>query len=118
MTVRVTKLPSGLTIASDRMEQVETVSVGIWVQVGTRHETAELNGVSHILEHMAFKGTKRRTARAIAEEIEAVGGHLNAYTGREGTTYYAKVMKEDIGLALDIIADIMQNSVFDPEELQ
>ncbi len=118
MTVRVTKLPNGLTVASDRMEQVETVSVGVWVQVGTRYEAAEVNGVSHILEHMAFKGTKRRSARAIAEEIEAVGGHLNAYTGREGTTYFAKVMKEDIGLALDIIADILQNSVFDPEELR
>jgi len=118
MTTRLTKLPSGLTVATDRMEQVETVSVGVWVQVGTRHEAAEVNGVSHILEHMAFKGTKRRTARAIAEEIEAVGGHLNAYTAREGTTYFAKVMKEDIGLALDIIADILQNSVFDPEELK
>ncbi|MFO0989103.1 MAG: pitrilysin family protein [Alphaproteobacteria bacterium] len=117
MTTALTKLPNGLTVASDRMEQVETVSVGVWVQVGTRHETAEINGVSHVLEHMAFKGTKRRSARAIAEEIEAVGGHLNAYTAREGTTYFAKVMKEDIGLALDIIADILQHSVFDPEEL-
>ena len=118
MTVRITKLLNGLTVASDRMEQVETASVGIWVQVGTRHETAEVNGVSHILEHMAFKGTRRRSASAIAEEIEAVGGHLNAYTARECTTYYAKVMKEDIGLALDIVADILQNSVFDPAELE
>lgn len=117
MSTALTRLPNGLTVASDRMEQVETVSVGVWVQAGTRHETAEINGVSHVLEHMAFKGTKRRTARAIAEEIEAVGGHLNAYTAREGTTYFAKVMKEDIGLALDIIADILQHSVFDPEEL-
>jgi predicted Zn-dependent peptidase len=117
VSTSLTKLPNGLTVASDRMEQVETVSVGVWVQVGTRHETAEINGVSHVLEHMAFKGTKRRTARAIAEEIEAVGGHLNAYTAREGTTYFAKVMKEDIGLALDIIADILQHSAFDPEEL-
>lgn len=117
MSTALTRLSNGLTVASDRMEQVETVSVGVWVQVGTRHEPAEINGVSHVLEHMAFKGTKRRTARAIAEEIEAVGGHLNAYTAREGTTYFAKVMKEDIGLALDIIADILQHSVFDPEEL-
>ena len=118
MTVSLTKLPNGLAVASDRMEQVETASVGVWVQAGTRHETAEVNGVSHVLEHMAFKGTKRRTARAIAEEIEAVGGHLNAYTAREGTTYYAKVMKEDVGLALDIVADILQHSVFDREELE
>ena len=118
MTVDVTKLANGLTIATDRMEQVETVSVGVWVEVGTRYESAAVNGVSHMLEHMAFKGTRRRSARAIAEEIEAVGGHLNAYTGREGTTYFAKVMKEEIGLALDIIADILQHSVFDPAELE
>ncbi len=117
MSTALTTLPNGLIVASDRMEQVETASVGVWVQVGTRHETADINGVSHVLEHMAFKGTERRSARAIAEEIEAVGGHLNAYTAREGTTYFAKVMKEDIGLALDIIADILQHSVFDPEEL-
>ena len=118
MSVQVTKLANGLTIASDRMEQVETVSVGVWVEVGTRYETAPVNGVSHMLEHMAFKGTRRRSARAIAEEIEAVGGHLNAYTGREGTTYFAKVLKDDIGLALDILADILQHSVFDPAELE
>jgi predicted Zn-dependent peptidase len=118
MTVQLTKLANGLTVASDRMEQVETASVGMWVQVGTRYEAAEVNGVSHVLEHMAFKGTRRRSARAIAEEIEAVGGHLNAYTAREGTTYFAKVMKEDVGLALDILADILQHSVFDPAELE
>jgi len=118
MTVEVTKLANGLTIASDRMEQVETVSVGMWVEVGTRYEAAPVNGVSHMLEHMAFKGTRRRSARAIAEEIEAVGGHLNAYTGREGTTYFAKVLKDDIGLALDILADILQHSAFDPAELE
>ena len=118
MTTRLTKLDNGLTVATDRMEQVETVSVGVWVEVGTRYEAAEVNGVSHVLEHMAFKGTRQRSARAIAEEIEAVGGHLNAYTAREGTTYFAKVMKEDIGLALDILADILQHSVFDPAELE
>jgi predicted Zn-dependent peptidase len=117
MTVRISKLANGLTVATDRMEQVETISVGVWVEVGTRFEAAEVNGISHMLEHMAFKGTRRRSARAIAEEIEAVGGHLNAYTGREGTTYFAKVMKEDLGLATDIIADILQHSLFDAAEL-
>ncbi len=115
--VRVTTLDNGLRVASDAMTSVETVSVGAWVGVGARHEAPEVNGVSHVLEHMAFKGTKRRTARAIAEEIEAVGGHLNAYTSHENTAYYAKVLKDDVGLATDIIADIFQNAVMDPDEL-
>lgn len=115
--VRVTTLDNGLRVASDAMTSVETVSVGAWVGVGARHEAPEVNGVSHVLEHMAFKGTRRRTARAIAEEVEAVGGHLNAYTSHENTAYYAKVLKDDIGLATDIIADIFQNAVMDPEEL-
>jgi predicted Zn-dependent peptidase len=117
MTVRVEKLPGGLTVATDRVEQAETVSLGAWIGVGTRHEPAEANGIAHLLEHMAFKGTKRRSARDIAEEIEAVGGHLNAYTGRENTAFYAKVLAEDAPLALDVIADILQNPTFDPEEL-
>jgi predicted Zn-dependent peptidase len=118
MTVRLSTLPSGLRVATDRIETVDTVSLGIWVDVGTRHEPPEINGVAHFLEHMAFKGTERRSARAIAEEIEAVGGHLNAYTSRESTAYYAKVLKEDVPLALDILADILQHSTFDPEELE
>jgi predicted Zn-dependent peptidase len=117
MSVNVTRLANGLTVASDRMTEVASVSLGVWVDVGTRHELREANGVAHLLEHMAFKGTRRRSARAIAEEIEAVGGHLNAYTGREGTAYYAKLLADDAGLALDILADILQHSVYDPEEL-
>ena len=117
MTVRVSQLANGLTVASDTMETVETVSLGAWVGVGTRHEPAEINGVAHLLEHMAFKGTERRSARDIAEEIEAVGGHLNAYTSRESTAYYAKVLAEDAPLAVDIIADILQHPTFDEEEL-
>ena len=116
-SVRLTHLPNGLTVVTDRMESVETASLGVWVDAGTRHETADINGVSHLLEHMAFKGTKRRTARDIAEEIEAVGGHLNAYTSREHTAYYAKILKEDVGLAIDIIADILQYSTLDADEL-
>lgn len=115
--IQITKLPNGLTVVSDRMEQVETVSLGVWVGAGARNETPELNGISHLLEHMAFKGTRRRSARAIAEEIEAVGGVLNAYTARELTAYYAKVLQEDAPLAIDIIADILQHSVMDAEEL-
>jgi predicted Zn-dependent peptidase len=118
MTVRVSRLANGLRIATDTVQTVDTVSLGIWVDVGTRHEPAAINGAAHFLEHMAFKGTERRSARDIAEEIEAVGGHLNAYTSRESTAYYAKVLKEDVPLALDILADILQHSTFDPEELE
>ncbi len=117
MTVRVTTLDNGLRVVSDSMDTVETVSTGVWVDVGARHETPDVNGVSHLLEHMVFKGTRRRSAVAIAEEIEAVGGHLNAYTTRENTAYFAKVLKEDIALAVDVIADLVQNAVLDPEEL-
>jgi predicted Zn-dependent peptidase len=118
MTIELSRLDNGLQIATDRIDTVDTVSLGIWVDVGTRHEPAEINGVAHFLEHMAFKGTERRTALAIAEEIEAVGGHLNAYTSRESTAYYARVLKEDVPLALDILADILQHSTFAPDELE
>ncbi|CCQ74654.1 pitrilysin family protein [Magnetospira sp. QH-2] len=117
-TVKTTTLPSGLRIVSDYMPSVETVSLGTWVEVGTRHEIPARNGISHLLEHMAFKGTPTRDARAIAEEIEAVGGAINAYTSREHTAYYAKVLKEDAGLAMEILADILQNSELDGEELE
>lgn len=118
MTVQVSRLENGLTVATDRMEEAETVSLGVWIGVGTRHEVAEQNGVAHLLEHMMFKGTRRRSARAIAEEIEAVGGLLNAYTGRETTAYHAKVLTEDLPLALDLVADILQESCHDATELE
>jgi predicted Zn-dependent peptidase len=116
--VRVTALPNGLRVVSDAMRTVETVTFGAWVGVGTRHERKEAGGVSHFLEHMAFKGTRRRSARAIAEEIEAVGGHMNAHTTREYTAFHAKVLREDLALAVDIIADILQHSTLDPAELE
>ncbi|MCL2430699.1 MAG: insulinase family protein, partial [Alphaproteobacteria bacterium] len=116
--IRVTRLPSGLIVVSERMARVETVSLGAYVATGTRNERAEENGISHFLEHMAFKGTARRSAAAIAEEIEAVGGHLNAYTAREQTAYYVKVLKEDTALAADITGDILTHSTFEPEELE
>ena len=116
--VRVTTLPSGLTVVTERMDRVETVSFGAYVASGTRHERAEENGVSHFLEHMAFKGTERRSAARIAEEIEDVGGHINAYTAREQTAYYVKLLKEDLGLGVDIIGDILTHSSFAPEELE
>ncbi len=118
MAINVTTLDNGLRVATDSMDTVESVSIGVWVDVGTRHEKTEMNGVSHLLEHMAFKGTKRRTALQIAEQIEDVGGHINAYTSRENTAYYARVLKEDQGLALDIIADIIQHSTMDSKEFE
>jgi len=117
MTAEVTTLGNGLRIVSDHMASVETVSVGAWVDAGTRDEHPDINGISHLLEHMAFKGTRRRSAYGIAAEIEAVGGHLNAYTSREQTAYYAKVLKEDAGLAIDLIGDILQHSTMEAEEL-
>jgi predicted Zn-dependent peptidase len=116
--IQLTRLKNGLTVVSEKMPRVETVSIGAYVNAGTRHETAVENGVSHFLEHMAFKGTERRDAAAIAREIENVGGHLNAYTSRENTAYYAKVLKEDVGLAADILGDILSHSTFVPEELE
>ena len=118
MTVNQSTLNNGLTVVSHRMETVETVSLGVWVRVGTRYEPVEINGISHLLEHMAFKGTTKRSALQIAEEIESVGGHLNAYTSREVTAYHATVLKEDEALAVEIIADILQNSNFDEPELE
>lgn len=115
--VGITTLDNGLRIVTDPMPGVATASLGIWLGTGTRQERPEDNGIAHLLEHMMFKGTARRTAQAIAEEIEAVGGHLNAYTSRENTAYYAKVLAEDLPLALDILSDILQHSTFDADEL-
>ena len=116
--IRVTRLPSGLTVVTERMDRVETVSLGAYVASGTRHEPAEENGASHFLEHMAFKGTERRTAAEIAEEIEAVGGHINAYTAREQTAFYVKLLKENTALGCDIIGDILCHSSFEPGEFE
>lgn len=118
MDVEITRLANGLTVVSDPMPQLETVACGVWVDCGARHETRAQMGISHMIEHMAFKGTARRSARAIAEEIEAVGGYLNAYTGREQTAFHARVMKADVPLAIDILADILTAPVFDPDEME
>jgi predicted Zn-dependent peptidase len=117
-SIRLTRLPNGLTVVSETMPRVETVSFGAYVHAGTRNESAAENGVSHFLEHMAFKGTDKRDAAAIAREIENVGGHLNAYTAREQTAYYCKTLKDDLALSVDIIGDILTHSTFIPEELE
>lgn len=116
--IEFTTLPNGVRVVTEPMNGFESASLGIWVAAGARHERAEQNGIAHFLEHMAFKGTKRRSALQIAEEIEDVGGYLNAYTSREVTAYYARVLKADVPLAFDVISDIVLNPVFDPRELE
>ena len=115
---RMTVLPNGLRVVSETMPRLETAAFGVWVDVGARHETPATNGVAHMLEHMAFKGTKRRNARRIAEEIEDAGGSLNAYTSREHTAYHARVLDDGLPLAADMIADILTGSLLDPAELE
>jgi predicted Zn-dependent peptidase len=118
MTVEVTRLPSGLAVVTDRMPHLQSAALGVWVGAGSRDERADEHGISHLLEHMAFKGTKRRNARQIAETIEAVGGDLNAATSVETTGYFARVLKNDVPLALDVLSDILSEPTFDPEELR
>jgi predicted Zn-dependent peptidase len=117
MSVAVTTLKSGINVVTDTMPHLETASLGVWVNAGSRDERREENGISHMLEHMAFKGTRRRTARQIAEEIEAVGGDLNAATSAETTAYYARVLKADVPLALDVLSDILSEPAFDRDEI-
>ncbi|HJZ44181.1 MAG TPA: pitrilysin family protein, partial [Hyphomicrobiaceae bacterium] len=118
MTAEVTKLANGLRVVSYHMPHVETVSLGVWIAAGARHEREAEHGISHLLEHMAFKGTEQRSARDIAEQIEAVGGELNAATSLETTVYYARVLEPDMGLALEILADILQIPRYAQDELE
>ncbi|RWW67878.1 hypothetical protein BHE74_00024644 [Ensete ventricosum] len=115
---RVTTLPNGLRIATESTLASRTATVGVWIDAGSRFETDETNGTAHFLEHMIFKGTESRTVRQLEEEIENMGGHLNAYTSREQTTYYAKVLDKDVPKALEILADILQNSCFDEKRIE
>ncbi|GMI99277.1 hypothetical protein like AT3G02090 [Hibiscus trionum] len=114
---KITTLPNGLRVATESTLSSRTATVGVWIDAGSRFETEETNGTAHFLEHMIFKGTEKRSARELEEEIENMGGHLNAYTSREQTTYYAKVMDKDVFKALDILADILQNSKFEENRI-
>jgi len=118
MKPEITRLSNGLTVVTDPMPQLESAMLGVWVNAGSRNETRPLMGVSHMLEHMAFKGTTTRSARDLAEEIEAVGGYLNAYTSREQTAFHARVLKADVPLGVDLLADILINPTFEPAELE
>lgn len=118
MTIQLHTLSNGFRIVTEDMPGLKSTSIGVWVQAGGRHERLSQNGIAHFLEHMAFKGTKTRTALQIAESIEDVGGYINAYTSREMTAYYARVLQDDVSLGLDVIADILLNPVFDAAEIE
>lgn len=118
MTNQIARLSNGLRVAADEMTDVETVSIGAFVNTGSRNENEEINGISHFLEHMAFKGTKKRNARQIAEDFEGIGGRINAYTSKEKTVFYVKVLKKHSEFAVEFLADILQNSTFDKSELE
>jgi len=118
LSVQIHTLKNGLRVVTEHMPGLQSAALGIWVNAGGRHERLEQNGIAHFLEHMAFKGTTRRSALQIAEEIEDVGGYINAYTSREVTAYYARVLKDDVPLALDLISDILLNPLFDAREIE
>jgi len=117
LTVQIHTLANGLRVVTENMPGLKSASVGIWIMAGGRHERVDQNGIAHFLEHMAFKGTTRRTALRIAEEIEDVGGYINAYTSREMTAYYARVLEDDVALAIDVIADILLDPLFEQAEI-
>ena len=118
MSTNITTLENGLTVVTDNMPHLESAALGIWIKSGSRNENEDQHGIAHLLEHMAFKGTKTRSAMQIAEEIENVGGELNAATSVETTAYYARVLKPEVSHAADILYDILANSTFDEDELQ
>lgn len=118
MSVKISTLDNGFRVITDEVNSVESIGVGIWTGTGSRYEKEEENGIAHFLEHMIFKGTEKRTAVQIAEDIENVGGHFNAYTSREQTAYYVRLLSEYQDLGLDILADVLKNSTFDPNELE
>jgi predicted Zn-dependent peptidase len=111
-------LDNGIRVVSQEMPDHRSVSLGIWVENGSRHEAPRENGISHFIEHLLFKGTERRSAAQIAEEMDAIGGILNAFTAKEHTCYYAKILDEDLPLAIDLLTDIFLHSVFDGEEIE
>lgn len=118
MTIRLTTLPNGLRVVTDSAPGIESLAIGFWVGVGTRHEDPHQNGIAHMLEHMLFKGTGKRSAREISDLIEDAGGHFNAYTGRETTAYYVRILKDHLDLSLDVLADMLRNSQFPDEEIE
>ena len=115
---RFSTLANGLRIVTHHMPAFESVTFGVWNNVGSRDEHEEINGVAHFLEHMAFKGTKTKSAKQIAEKVDSVGGFINAYTSEETTAYFVKLLKQNLHVGIDVISDILQNSTFESQELE
>ena len=118
MSLQQHRLSNGFRVVTEKMPGLASASIGVWVTAGARHEAAKQNGIAHFLEHMAFKGTTKRTSLQIAEAIEDVGGYINAYTSREVTAYYVRVLENDVALGLDVIADILRNPLLDNGEME
>ena len=114
---QITRLPNGLTVATAEMPHMTSVSLGLWVGVGGRYEPAEVNGVCHFIEHLLFKGTRRRSARQISQDVEGIGGYLNAFTSEEMTCYHSKARHDRFDELLDVLTDMFLNSRFDPVEI-
>src|ERR1700760_2109039 len=115
--IRRTVLPNGLILLTEKMDHVRSVAMGVWVRAGSRHEVAELNGISHFVEHMVFKGTKSRSAQHIAREVDAIGGNLDAFTGKEMVCFNIKILDEHVPVALDVLTDMVLNPTFDAKEI-
>ncbi|HUB17662.1 MAG TPA: pitrilysin family protein [Acidobacteriaceae bacterium] len=115
--IRRTVLPSGLIVLTERMEHVRSVAMGVWMRAGSRHDVPELNGISHFVEHMVFKGTRSRSAQRIAREVDAIGGNLDAFTGKETVCFNIKVLDEHVPTALDVLSDLVLNPIFATEEI-
>src|ERR1700747_2675136 len=115
--IRRTILPNGLTILTEKMDHIRSVAMGVWVRSGSRHELAQVNGISHFVEHMVFKGTKSRSAQMLAREVDAIGGNLDAFTGKETICFNIKVLDEHVPVAIDILSDLVLNPTFDPKDI-
>ena len=116
--IRKQRLPNGLVLIRESMPPVRSVSIGVWLRLGSRNEPARLNGISHFIEHLVFKGTTHRSARQIALEMDSIGGQIDAMTSKEYTCFYAKVRDEHLATAVDLLADIVQNPLFEPTEVE
>jgi len=111
-------LSNGIRVVSETLPKSRSISIGVWVKVGSRHEPQEIGGISHFIEHLFFKGTEKRTAKEIAIEMDSIGGEMNAFTSQETTTFYAKVVDEHLPVVIDILSDILLGSRFDPVEME
>src|SRR6201987_4009814 len=116
--IRRTTLPNGLQILTEKMDHIRSVAMGVWVRPGSRHELAQVNGISHFVEHMVFKGTKSRSAQHIAREVDAIGGNLDAFTGKETICFNIKVLDEHVPVALDVLSDLVLHPIFAEGDIQ